>query len=152
MPIEPTPSPVGRTVDDLPEEYGELYEERAAIREFDGGQPCQDAERDALDEVFNRVVIESAMAQPERHAAFLPGNRWSAADEAACTARCKRCRQPIIWGQCDTDSRKGSPDVGRWFPLDPDMGTHGCAANGLASPGTARDTRHGQATQVDRRK
>lgn len=58
----------------------------------------------------------------------LPGKRWTANDEGACTARCKRCSQPIIWGQCDTDSRKGSPDVGRWFPLDPDMGLHGCGS------------------------
>lgn len=56
----------------------------------------------------------------------LPGKRWTASDEAACTAKCKRCQQPILWGQCDADSRKGSPDVGRWFPLDPDMGLHGC--------------------------
>lgn len=54
----------------------------------------------------------------------LPGKRWTAADEAACTARCKRCRQPIIWGQCDFDT--SGKNIGRWFPLDPDMGLHGC--------------------------
>ena len=54
----------------------------------------------------------------------LPGMRWTASDEAACTARCKRCQQPIIWGQCDFDT--SGKDIGRWFPLDPDMGLHGC--------------------------
>ena len=59
----------------------------------------------------------------------LPGKRWTAVDELACTAKCKRCGQPIIWGQCDSDT--AGKDVGRWYPLDPDMGLHGCERSQL---------------------
>ncbi len=37
--------------DDLPEPWRELYEERAAIREFDGGQAREHAEAEALREI-----------------------------------------------------------------------------------------------------
>lgn len=39
---------------DLPDPWRELYEERAAIREFDGGQPREHAEAEALKEILER--------------------------------------------------------------------------------------------------
>lgn len=41
-----------RTIDDVTE----LWNERAAIREFEGGASRRDAERDALDDVANVVL------------------------------------------------------------------------------------------------
>ena len=38
--------------DDLPEYWRELYEERAAIRQYDGGQPREHAEAEALREII----------------------------------------------------------------------------------------------------
>lgn len=40
---------------DLPESWRELYEERAAIREFDGGQAREHAEAEALREIVARM-------------------------------------------------------------------------------------------------
>lgn len=40
---------------DLPEEWHEFYEERAAIREFDGHQPREHAEAEALREVVAKM-------------------------------------------------------------------------------------------------
>ena len=48
--ISPSPRP-----DDLPERYRQLFIERAAIREFDGGLSRDDAERAALEDV-NRLM------------------------------------------------------------------------------------------------
>ena len=42
----------GRTVDDVTE----LWNERAAIREYDGGKSRKEAERLALDDVANEVL------------------------------------------------------------------------------------------------
>ena len=41
--------------DDLPGAWRELYEERAAIREFDGGQAKEHAEAEAFKEVLARM-------------------------------------------------------------------------------------------------
>lgn len=41
-----------RTLDDVTE----LFHERAAIREYDGGHQRRDAERDALDDVADMVL------------------------------------------------------------------------------------------------
>ncbi|MCG3139125.1 MAG: hypothetical protein HJJLKODD_03004 [Phycisphaerae bacterium] len=43
--------------DQLPERWRELYEERAAIREFDGGQAREHAETEALKEIL--ILMES---------------------------------------------------------------------------------------------
>jgi hypothetical protein len=40
------------TPDDLPADWREVYEERAAIREYDGGQVREHAEAEALGEVL----------------------------------------------------------------------------------------------------
>lgn len=42
-------------VSDLPSEWREAYEERAAIREYDGGQTRADAERYALAEIQTQM-------------------------------------------------------------------------------------------------
>ena len=68
--------------------------------------------------------LQSPPADPE------PGGprtyeRWTRADELACTARCKWCRQPIVWGQIESDT--ADPDtVGRYVPLDPELTPHVC--------------------------
>ena len=41
--------------DDLPETWRELYEERAAIREYDGGQSRKHAEAEALREIVTMM-------------------------------------------------------------------------------------------------
>ena len=43
---------------DLPERWREMYEERAAVREFDGGQTREHAEAEALTEV--RLAMRAA--------------------------------------------------------------------------------------------
>ncbi len=43
------------TPDDLPDEWSKLYEERAAIRHFDGGQALEHAEAEAFAEVVARL-------------------------------------------------------------------------------------------------
>ena len=43
------------TVDDLPGDWRIEFEERAAIREFEGGQLREHAERDALGEILARM-------------------------------------------------------------------------------------------------
>lgn len=45
----------------LPAEWRELYEERAAIIEFDGRIPRQDAEMAALAEISAQMTAESAL-------------------------------------------------------------------------------------------
>lgn len=45
---------------DLPEPWRELYEERAAIREYDGGQPREHAEAEALAEVMQLMRMRPA--------------------------------------------------------------------------------------------
>ena len=42
---------------DLPPDWRELYEERAAIREFDGHQDRPSAERDALREIHQLMGL-----------------------------------------------------------------------------------------------
>jgi len=51
--IYPSPHP-----DDLPEQYRQLFIERAAIREFDGGLSRDDAERSALEDVKRLMEIK----------------------------------------------------------------------------------------------
>jgi len=67
------PTPTQPTADsltpaDLPEPWRELYEERAAIREFDGGQAREHAEAEALRETV------AAMRAAEREAATGPAS------------------------------------------------------------------------------
>jgi len=53
-----TADPAGETEltpDDLPPDWRIEYEERAAIREYDGGQPRQYAEAEALREILQRM-------------------------------------------------------------------------------------------------
>ena len=45
--------------DDLPGPWWELYEERAAIREYEGGQAREHAEAEALRDVVARMRTES---------------------------------------------------------------------------------------------
>jgi len=40
---------------DLPPDWREWYEERAAIREYDGREPRAEAERNAFDEVLEAM-------------------------------------------------------------------------------------------------
>jgi hypothetical protein len=49
------------TPDDLPEEWGEVYEERAAIREYDGEATCEVAEHDALLEILELMKTNSRL-------------------------------------------------------------------------------------------
>ena len=51
------------TLDDLPGVWRELYEERAAIREHDGGQAREHAEAEALTET---IAAMRAASEPER--------------------------------------------------------------------------------------
>lgn len=50
---------------------------------------------------------------------------WTRADELACTARCKRCKRPIVWGEV-TERLGRCNDRRRWIPLDPDLSFHAC--------------------------
>lgn len=43
--------PVGEYPPGLPEAYHEVFDERAAVREFDGGFPRDEAEKLALEDV-----------------------------------------------------------------------------------------------------
>lgn len=45
-------------VDDLPADLRELFEERAAIREHDGGEPRDLAEREALAEIAGMMRVD----------------------------------------------------------------------------------------------
>ena len=49
------PAPCEITVADLPPDWRLEFEERAAIREYDGGQLREHAERDALVEIVARM-------------------------------------------------------------------------------------------------
>ncbi len=52
--------------EDLPEPWRELYEERAAIREYDGGQAREHAEAEALREVVERMrAVDELGAHPD---------------------------------------------------------------------------------------
>lgn len=51
--------------------------------------------------------------------------RWSLADERRCTAKCKRCGCPIIWGEV-VETIGHVEDKRRWLPLDPDSSPHAC--------------------------
>ena len=51
------------TVADLPVDWRLEFEERAAIREFDGGQPREYAEAEALGEIVERI---KAMGESRR--------------------------------------------------------------------------------------
>ncbi len=48
-------SPMPRSPDELSSDWRELYEERAAIREFDGGQAREHAEAEAFGEILDRM-------------------------------------------------------------------------------------------------
>ena len=56
-------NPRWQTPDDLPDDYRELYEERAAIREYEGGQSREGAEQAALVEVIARMDLEQTRAK-----------------------------------------------------------------------------------------
>ncbi len=49
----------------LPERWRELYEERAAIREYDGGQTREYAEAEAMKEIVAAWRREASEAQRE---------------------------------------------------------------------------------------
>lgn len=55
--------------------------------------------------------------------------RWSLADERACTARCKRCGGPIQWAKVIEDT--ADPKAGgRWMPMGPDLVPHSPCGGG----------------------
>lgn len=47
------------SADDLPADWRIEFEERAAIREYDGNQPREDAEREALKEILARMQAQN---------------------------------------------------------------------------------------------
>lgn len=47
------------SADDLPTDWRIEFEERAAIREYDGNQPREDAEREALKEILARMQAQN---------------------------------------------------------------------------------------------
>lgn len=49
--------------DTLPERWRELYEERAAIREYDGGQTREHAEAEAMKEIVAAMRREASKAR-----------------------------------------------------------------------------------------
>lgn len=49
------------TTTDLPDDWREYYEERAAIREYDGGQAREHAEAEALQETLRAMEIANAL-------------------------------------------------------------------------------------------
>lgn len=49
--------------DTLPERWRELYEERAAIREYDGGQTREHAEAEAMIEIVAAMRREASKAR-----------------------------------------------------------------------------------------
>ena len=49
------PRPLDVTPEELPREWRKLYEERAAIREYSGGQPRELAEHYALREILEQM-------------------------------------------------------------------------------------------------
>jgi len=57
QPLDAEPTAVAEitTPDDLPDEWRELWHERAAHREYDGGQAREHAEAEALAEVLARM-------------------------------------------------------------------------------------------------
>ncbi len=57
---EPTAVAEITTPDDLPDGWRELYEERAAIRHFDGGQALEHAEAEAFAEVLARLSADKS--------------------------------------------------------------------------------------------
>ena len=63
-----------------PEDVIESWIERAAIREFEGGQSRADADRDALEELRHAYEVVELAGQPRR------GPRSSAAQSAAMIA------------------------------------------------------------------
>lgn len=50
----------------LPPDWREAYEERAAIREYDGGQTRADAEREALAEVIRLMAADATKKRPRK--------------------------------------------------------------------------------------
>ena len=46
---------------DLAADWRVEWEERAAIRQYDGGQPREDAEIDALDEITGRMAMAGVL-------------------------------------------------------------------------------------------
>ena len=53
--LEPCELSLGITVDDLPGDWRCVFEERAAILEYDGGLSREEADRQALIEICNRM-------------------------------------------------------------------------------------------------
>ena len=56
--------------------------------------------------------------------------RWSLAEQAMCTARCKRCGGPIVWGEV-TETLGTVEGTRKWMPLDPDTSPHACGTTRL---------------------
>ncbi len=96
------------------------------------------------------VTVKPTMAsdtdadRPEKR----PPKGWSLADERACTARCRYCRQPVVWGEVPDHEPNGArtdwtrvATNRRWMPLDPDMFPHGCDSSRLGSVEAATEGR-----------
>ncbi len=104
----------------------------------DGDQLRVSAPSGELTEHDRRRIAENkpallALARDRQARANRP--RWTAEDEAACSARCRGCRQAIAWGEVTYEfgSFERKP---KWMALNPNSMPHEC--NGAKSTGGGR--------------
>ncbi len=89
-------------------------------------------------------AVVPSIPEPETPQLGTKRERWSLADELACTARCKRCRGPIQWGELEQvfdgnhpDGRPPDKRDRKWIPLDPDHHPHACGVTRLLEAASA---------------
>lgn|GEM_PF-3455833 len=123
--IRSTPS--NPSLSDLTQQQREVYEERAAIMQFDGGLLQHEAEAAAL-----KIAIQPPPApQPFTDAVTdtdVP--QWPVWDKTGAKP-CRRCGGPIIFGEITSDEYGDITTMQReprrkWWIMDPDLMPHAC--------------------------
>ena len=81
---------------------------------------------------FEDSVDTSALGPPAESSPTPPskptptaGNGWLT-ENPDTLPRCKRCDEPIIWGEVKIEFGKAENPNQKWMPLDPDGMPHGC--------------------------